>query len=127
MFSNQKSKFGQILEGLAIEKYIQNHRSRFSLILGKEEYADILKSETEVPNRTVPGSSQPGIGLLRPIPNPNRTDLVMATANPFVEHSISHNIGIYVWGFYQGPMLFFNFADHKICVLTQNTVEIKLN
>ena len=33
---------------------------------------------------------------------PNRTDnIVMATANPNIEHSISHNIGIYVWGFYQ--------------------------
>ena len=32
---------------------------------------------------------------------PNRTDIVMATANPYIEHSISHNIGIYVWGFYQ--------------------------
>ena len=64
---------------------------------GQEELADIRKA----PEVDQLDPDQKGIGLLRPLPNPNRSDIVMATANPFIEHSISHNIGVYVWGFYQ--------------------------
>jgi hypothetical protein len=77
----------------------------FFFELGKEEYADIKKQQNETSCQGSDDSSSGryprGIGLLRPMFDPNRTDIVMATANPNIEHTISHNIGIYVWGFYQ--------------------------
>ena len=80
--------------------YTSKNRS-FRQFPGQEEFADIKKApEAE---DLEPDQKKGGIGLLRPLPNPNRTDIVMATANPYIEHSISHNIGVYVWGFYQVP------------------------
>ena len=41
------------------------------------------------------------MGLARPVPVPEQTDVTFATANPNLEHTFSHNLGIYVWGAYQ--------------------------
>lgn len=62
---------------------------------GKEEYADI--EPTKVKGPPISG------GLLKPLPIPGFNDDLFATLRPPTEggDSLSHNFGIFIWGFYQ--------------------------
>ena len=66
------------------------------------------------------------MGLARPVPVPEQTDVTFATANPNLEHTFSHNLGIYVWGAYQARNKFEKLtADAKFT--SQSSINIHKN
>ena len=67
--------------------------------IGKEEYAEIDCSETESCNSTTKNERPHLFGVGAPINISERKETY--TINYEDSQSVSHNVGIYVWGAYQ--------------------------
>ena len=66
---------------------------------GQEELTDI-GPEDDAPNCFgINATKAPKVPLARPLPG--KTGGIFATSNPDTSTDISHNIGIYIWAFYQ--------------------------